>query len=561
MSLPKKIIIALLLLLFTVIIASFVISNLIENKVTEALLNNNSKYSTTTVGDVNFNLLSGSISLKNIDINPTNEVITELKEKRAEKDSYQKISISSINLKGMQMLEFLSNNKVAINELEVNNILLHKIVNEEYKLEEEESKSFNVDSIFIEKIEGLQIDKISINNLKYEIEDVAKNKLVFDTQPLDLEINGIKLEKHGEHLFKLRSVEKFFEINDIEIDFPEKSYIFSVETVAFDFENKIINIENFKYKPTKDKFELAKTYKYNTSVFSIDIEKLSLFNFDILKAISKEGVFIDSINISGANIDLYKDKRKPYEPIDKKLPHVVLKQMKSPLYIKKINIEKSDFLLEGSYPKSSELLKLTLNDINAEIENISSIKEFRDHPMLVNLNTKLMNKSMVKAKIIFPMEDDKTTFKFSGSLASSKLTYFDSAIFPILGLKILKGNLDQLTFNASANNYSSTGTMTLLYHDLDATVFKPKNKNEKSNVLSWTVNQVLHKSNPGKNKKVRKVPLNYNRIPKHGFGSYVWKTLQSGVTRTLAPEASKAADKLLEKKKKRASKKQKKGKK
>jgi len=34
---------------------------------------------------------------------------------------------------------------------------------------------------------------------------------------------------------------------------------------------------------------------------------------------------------------------------------------------------------------------------------------------------------------------------------------------------------------------------------------------------------------------VTKVFLNYDRVPYKGTGSYLWKTLQSGITNTISP--------------------------
>ena len=84
---------------------------------------------------------------------------------------------------------------------------------------------------------------------------------------------------------------------------------------------------------------------------------------------------------------------------------------------------------------------MTLDDINAQITNITSIKEFREQPMKVVLSTQLMNRALLQANMTFPLKDNQTTFYFNGSLGATKFKYFDEAIFPVLGLKILSLNI------------------------------------------------------------------------------------------------------------------------
>ena len=121
----------------------------------------------------------------------------------------------------------------------------------------------------------------------------------------------------------------------------------------------------------------------------------------------------------------------------------------------------------------------------------------------------------------------------------------------------MKGEIERLSFQGSANNYNSTGTMTMLYKDLEADVFKRKNT-DKNEFLSWSVNNLLHKSNPGNNGEVREATMKFERVIYKGFGNFLWKTLQNGIVNTIAPfgmttekEAAKKKRKLKRQERKR----------
>jgi len=411
--------------------------------------------------------------------------------------------------------------------------LFQKFKNDNIK--KKPKKKLNIDSIYIKNLNGFKINKISVNNLIYQVTDVSTNKISFQNKSVSFNLSGFELEEYENDYFKLKPVNNKFEIKKINIDFPKKKYTFSIDAVSVDFEKDNIFIKNLTYKPLVKKDVLANEYKFNKEVFDLNIKKINLYNFDIGKILKNEGLFIDSIYISNLNLKLYKDKRKPFD-LNKRpaLPHIALKQMKTPLLIHKINISNSNLFYEEKLEKKELSLIVTLNNINSQISNISSIKKYRENPLKVNIKTKFMNSSDMNVDINLPLKNGQNTFYFNGSLGPSKFKYFDSVIIPAIGMKILQGDLDGLTFSASADDFSSSGKMTMLYHNLEAEVFKSKST-ENSKFLSWTVNHVVHKSNPGKNGKIREARMHFERTKYKGIVNYIWKTIQGGLTNTIAP--------------------------
>jgi len=89
--------------------------------------------------------------------------------------------------------------------------------------------------------------------------------------------------------------------------------------------------------------------------------------------------------------------------------------------------------------------------------------------------------------------------------------------------------------------------MKFAYHDLEAEVFQQKNT-DKNNFLSWSVNNLIHKSNPGKNGELREATMSFERVIYKGFTNFLWKTLQNGLVNSMAP-FGKTTEKVDAKKK------------
>lgn len=542
-ALGFTILIGLIIIIFS---TNAIVSKIIKEKITTALLKSNQEFYTANIDNIDFKLIRQSLTINGISIIPKSESLIDLKNQKSEKKALQFIYISSLELRNIAVFQALFNDYIQISELKINDVTIEKFVNSKKKTT---NKPFNLDSIFIEKINGFEIGSIRVKKISYLAKDFTTDKLIFQNKPIDIDFPGFKLEKHGANVFQLKPTKEVLEIKNLDIDFPDKKYNLKIRLFTIDFEKKILEIEKLTYNPSIDKYKLAESYTYNSDVFQANLEKLTVYNSNISKIFNNKGVFMDSIIISTLNLNIYKDKRKPFEKTKRpQLPNTILKKLDFPLHIKKVTIQDSDISIEEHLANSEMLMNVSLKDTYAQISNITSIKELQEEPLKISTSSKLMGKGDLTTTLVFPLNQKQSTFYFSGRLGPTKFIYFDTAIFPALGLKVLKGDLQELTFEASANETASTGKMTMKYSDLKAEVFKQDNE-EVNDFLSWTANTVLHTSNPEKNGKVREVVLNYERVPYKGIGSYIWKTLQSGITNTISPFGKKTKKKKENKKK------------
>lgn len=541
------VILSLIILLFLSI--NIILSFLIEQKLDEFLLKNNTDNYITKVANVDFKLFSGSIRLENISLAPSSEFYGELKAGNTLEKDLIKIKVSTLKLNKIGVIKLLFSKTIQINQLIIDSLLIQQFENQQIvKKDTSKQLPINIDSIVIEKLNGLSIKKIKFNHLHYQKIDISDNNVMFQNNPLSFESTGFKLEKYQENLFKLKPIEKAIEINNIDLTFEDTHFQFSIDTVQIQFEEKMVSFKNLNLKPLMEPTKLANTYEFNNDVIGIHVDELNLFNYNFFKTLNHEGVFIDSVLVDGLDLDIYKDKRKPFD-MDKrpKLPHLALKKLEMPLHIQSVIVNNGNLKLEHRLDKRNLSMKLSIDDISAQITNITSIEAFRENPMKVSINAKFMEQATMKVNMNFPLKDHEDTFYFAGSLGKAKLYLFDTAIFPVLGLKVLRGDLDKLTFNASANEISSSGKMTMLYHDLEAEVFKA-NSVEENSFLSWTINHVVRESNPGKNNKIRKVTMENTRTEYKGLGNYFWKTLQNGIVNTMAPFGIKTENEKSKKK-------------
>lgn len=549
---PKtiKIVLILFVILFSVgVLGSIFLTNYVEEKVRNTLLDNKSSLYENSLGSVKFNLLSGSLSLENLKISPTEEAISLLNQGENKSNSVIEIFLRQATVDEIDLAKILFHKEVEIADLKANDIWINVLKNKE--IIKKSKRKFKPDSINLKQIDGLRIRQIAINNLNYVLQDSKTQDTIFRLEPLSFVVDGVALEKNEKKNFSLKSISQDFVLKNFQIDLPTKSKQIGFSSIYFNFNKNKLSVNDFFAKPSMKKEALAETYEYNDEVNHIEIKSIALEGFNFYGALSGEIIFADSLIIKEADFQIYKDKRKPFNKnIYKELPHIKLKKLQTPIHITKVNIHNSRLAYEERYPKNELLLNVRFEKINGELDNLTSISELRDNPLKAKLTAQLMDEAPLKVDFSFDMQDGKDDFKFSGEIGKSKFKLYDEVLFPLFGLKIFNGNLQKMTFHAVGNNFGAYGNMTMLYDNLKATAFK-HDKLEEDEVISWAVNHVIHSSNPGKNGKTRHVKMNHNRVTYKGIGSLLWRTMQDGILKSLAPEAMNLMEKVQKKKAKK----------
>ncbi len=336
-----KIAIAIVLSLALILLSgSVIISRIISQKVVQILEDQNVENLHVSIEKTKFSLFDRSLVFNGVHISPNDSAMLKLQNNKLDKKSLHKISISRLKFKGIHLMPLLFSKHLNINKLIIDDPLYQHFTNDEKDTSKGAKKPLKLDSIRIEELKGFQLDIIKVTNLKVQVIDAINKDISFENKPLDFEVSGFKLEEIAAYYFKLVPVEDVFEMTRIKVEFPKIKYLFSIDALKYHFGEDHLQISNLKYKPTVNKLTLANSYIYNTDVYDLDIKEIKIYAIDFEKILSNKGLFIDSIQLSQLNMEIYKDKRKPFDLNKRpKLPHEKLKTLKMPFLIHKISVE------------------------------------------------------------------------------------------------------------------------------------------------------------------------------------------------------------------------------
>ncbi len=531
------------ILIVLVLSLNFILGNILSNTIDsqlETMSQQTDKH--FSVGKVKFNIFSRTISLNKISIVPDRTLIENLKNGKLDHVSVSEISISVLKLQGFNIYKLLTDRNLSLKKIVLKGakFTIHKNENRVEVVEDSDAPPpVSIDSIYIEGLKGIELSKVIIDDYSYTVVKVNSSDTILSFSGSDFEIKGLALEssENTKGFFRFNNEKLSLKMRQQRIDLKNANYFIYLKKLDFSFSDSIISIDNLKVKPTKDKYKLGASYKYTKEVFDVEVKSTKIYGYNIGTAI-RHGIFeIDSVLIDGLNIDLYKDRTRPFDL--EKRPLFIQEQLKHlelPLHISKILISNSKFTYEMRPEGSEKLLHVNITKINADMGFVTSIKDSLQtgKRLRINLSGQLMGVSSLDLKIIMPYNSAVDTFYFSGTLGSADFAKFNPALYPATGIKFKGGKLNSMKFYANASPKSAKGLMTMLYDDLEAEIPKKEAK-ETNKFLSFGANAVLRTSNPNKKGKTRIALIQNDRIEYKGFGNLLWKSVQSGLVNTILP--------------------------
>jgi len=548
-----------------VIAANLIIGHIIGNKVRQALDKLPEKNYHIDVRTVRANILTGNINLKDLRITPDSLYLERLKKGEAKNSAAVQLYIPTLRFAGINIYEAVSEKNISLRTILFKKANLTIILGKKPKKKAPEKAKFklDIDSIHIAGISGISIGSIEFKKSKLEIYDLVKEKVLLKNEDLRFELNDFNLEElEGKNnYFSLHLEHAKLELVNEEFLIPGGNYTLKFGRIYFSLADYVLELEDMVFKPTyENKYKLAKKLKVTSEIYDVTAKKIRAGAIDLKKLFGNGVLYLDSVYVEGLDLSILMDKRLPFN-MDRrpKFPNEALKSMKLPLYIGKIVIKDSYIKYQEKIKDAKELMTAVLGDMNAQIDFATSVKDSisTGKSMKIKLQAKFMEKTPLTLYFNFPLYSRVDTFFYSGYMASARMKDFNKASLPAMGLKFKQGNLKKITFKGSANAKISRGEMTMLYDNLEAEIVK-KNEADKNKFVSWAANTVIYKSNPGKNNKLRTASMEFERVPYKGFGNLVWKTLQSGIIRTVVPSTKSTKTSLNPKEKDQKQKKKKK---
>jgi hypothetical protein len=289
--------------------------------------------------------------------------------------------------------------------------------------------------------------------------------------------------------------------------------------------------------PKYDKKEFSGKLQFQTDRFDLVIGKIELAGIGIEQLIKGEPLRISAIRLDSLDADIYRDKNVAFN-INRFPPFYNESFMKIglPLYIDTVMVTNSKILYSELAEGRNSAGEILLDNFNLSSYGLTNqlSDSTRIHEMRFFINAKVMGEGPMNVELVLPLEGNMHDFEITGSVGAMKLSPLNGMVEPSMNMTFNEGKLNRMTFYFSTNDYSSKGWMEFLYSDLDVILLR-KDPAKEYGIVSFLANTMTLSNNPAPGKDLKIVEIGFERDKNKGIINYVWKTIQSGMVRTILP--------------------------
>jgi hypothetical protein len=345
-----------------------------------------------------------------------------------------------------------------------------------------------------------------------------------------------------------KSNQRFMHAEDFSFRIPglkrqSKLYQYDIGETSYSSASNRFIAKNIRITPNFSKENHQKQVGFQSDYFEGKIDSVCLERPDIRRWFDKEELFGKMGSINGLKLNIYRDKRIPFD--EKRRPGMFQDLIKSSKYAFKLD----SFKLVNSQVTYAEQPiitdsegKIKFSGIQARLMPFTNIKSSNGKYPDIRMNglATIMDSCEMKTNMNFEMNHPENLFTVSGSLSPFNMQILNPILEPLALISIRSGHVDQFQFNFSADQTKSSGNLLFGYNDLRISVLENKKGNTKEvKFASFLANSLLLRSKNPKGKELLPDEISIPRDQKRSILNYTWKSVFSGIRNTLGIKDNK----------------------
>lgn len=463
-----------------------------------------------TLGDLNVNLFTQSISIQDIEFvdrnNSDSIVATHAR-------------IENMALKNISIYELVANKTLSMGDVIITkgNIAINRAIRKDSATTKNEK---GLQRLYIERTELTDVNVSVVNDTSKEFSGIINATLTGLKSSDTAGVADIKS-------YTLKNIESA--ITKLVISSPQLYSIEIAKVQASSRDNKLV-VDSLQLIPKYAKFNFAQIAGKQIDRVNTFIKKLKVDGLQYGE-LRDSSLVASKIKISSGEVHSFRDKRQPFrETKVKPLPIAALRSLNFGIEIDTIEISESKITYEEFAPDGFESGTVVFEDLNATLTNLTNRNQGSksDHATLT-ATAKVMGHGQIDATFQLPYREGEP-YLAEGKIGKMSLDHINPPLQNLAFIRVKSGTLEGLAFNFSYTDKASTGRVTINYQNLKIDGLKKEKSAVSNDLKTLLINTVI------KNDKDKGVPLEkrtgvvgFERDRKRQIFNYWWKSLFSGI--------------------------------
>ena len=514
-----------------------------------------------TLGEVDLNLLSGSVILNNLNVVPKDSLVSYKSSVSGiiYKSTTLIIDIDQIELSNFDYIKAFSEKIIMAESFNIKSPKVHVFQHQGEEMEQLEAQdTIDIRSVFLDNLNSFNLGKLSISHAKTSFHTVSQQSdtnLIFTISNLSYHItevfaNAKTLYTPEFFLF----TEYVLSSNNVLIDLKNGSKL-QLEKVDYNSTQNELVATNFSFKPKELPQEFFKSLKYRKAWISLDFTEVVISKLNIFNLIKNGEVNASSLTLENPNLKIYTNANIPLKPnLEKPMLGTLLKSLEIPYFIDSIAINNAIIDMDMIGKVTSNHGKLSFHDLNIAGTNLTNIssKISENNLLEIQAKTKVNQTGNISTSFKINLADINSTTQFNINAKNIDFKAFNSVLKPILRISITDGEIKHLNVSSTLSNNGGIGKMDMHYENLKLQIEGKdydKGPGFFTKMASGMANGILKRNNIPGDKSYHQGVIKFQKLKEDSFFKMLWLVNLYGIEDSIL--GSDARDTRKEKKKKK----------
>lgn len=380
------------------------------------------------------------------------------------------------------------------------------------------------------KLRGIS-DQINIRSINISNANMNYSFLTENAPQRDHNISKANFRLQGLHINNIK--EKYgidnINLNIKDFHYPSSNGFYSYKVKEIDYNNisNRLNLDSVALVPAYPKMEFAYKNPHHADWFDVRVGQIELSGINLPKLISDNTFFADTLVVNNVLLQNFKNQNIEIKHNIMPMIYEGLQDLPLKLSIKRANVYNFNVVYEELSKKGTIPSKIVFSNMNGRLKGLTNIVTTPNQFIDLSADGIFMETGNFAARWLIPVSSNYDCFELDANMKNFKLTDLNPIIEPMAPVTIADGLVKDVTFSIEGSSIGAQVKMLMLYNDLNVTIQKGINNENKNSLLTTITNKILKKNNPKKpNSKPRQPDLYVTRDPYHSTFNYLWQILQ-----------------------------------
>ena len=490
---------------------------------------------------INVDILAGNVNLSDFELYPDTAVYNKLVTQNKAPDNLFIVSVKKLAIKDAGAIKAYQDKKLDINDITIDKPKI-TIINKRYgysagtKTDRSQSLYELIKNTFKEvKIGLVYVNDVSVKYIDKNQQTVKSTMFNHVT----INIANILIDS-----LSGRDTTRFYYTKGLEVTLkgygfktPDNLYQATLGKLTFSAEKKQIVIDKAALVPRYKPNDFYRKTGEGDNIYTLRFSKIAINDINLQSLLTGRQLLATSMDVSDSYVGIYDNDAivsKPTSQIGKD-PQQLLQKLAPKIHFKRICFNNANVVYSEADKESGltgQVLFMNTNGYLLNVTNDAAAKAI--NPSLsAHFDTRFMNEAPLSVNFKFNSNSASGAFNYSGQLGKYDGRKLDKLVKPLAMVHVVSADIDRLTFNINASNYSSKGNVDFYYRNLKIQLLKKVKGNavlQKKGLITMLANDFILKDNNPSNKGVfRPGSFTLERKPTDSFFTFLYKSVLEGL--------------------------------